>query len=300
MHNFLTDLSYIHCLAGCKVGMSLTKADGSKQLFDKGKIVRTCMRMGATYDLALTIAEKIESQIYEGIPTSIVFELIFKYMRKYRPGVRHIVDLRQGLSLMGSKPEFEAFVRLLLANEGFEVRPNQILKGRCVEHEVDAIAKRDGIIYFVEVKHHISYHALTGLDESRIARAVLEDVTESYQMGSVGYKIDKAMIITNARYSDHAIRYGRCRDITQIGWNYPVDNGLEKIIEKLKLYPISCLRGVRFEDRQRLIDSSFVLIKQLPQEDPVELARKTGLLLKTVEEIIEKAQNADSLWRTKL
>jgi len=51
-----------------------------------------------------------------------------------------------------------------LARSGFEVTPNRLLVGRCVEHEVDAIAKKDGITFFVEAKHHSMYHTLTGLD----------------------------------------------------------------------------------------------------------------------------------------
>ena len=109
---------------------------------------------------------------------------------------------------MSSKPEFELFVQVLLMNNGFEVRPGQILRGKCVEHEVDAIARKDGVTFLVEAKHHFSYHALTGLDESRIARAILEDVTEGSLPNITGWKIDRAMIVTNTRYSDHAIHYG--------------------------------------------------------------------------------------------
>ena len=79
---------------------------------------------------------------------------------------------------MDSKPEFEVFVRVLLANKGFEVSPNRIIPGKCVEHEVDAIARKGGLTYFVEAKHHVNYHTPTGLDESRIARAILEDISE--------------------------------------------------------------------------------------------------------------------------
>jgi hypothetical protein len=193
---------------------------------------------------------------------------------------------------MGSKPEFETFVQVLLAHNGFEMSPNQILKGRCVEHEVDAIARKDGITYFVEAKHHLNYHAPTGLDESRIARALLEDVSEGFQMGNMDFRVDKAMIVTNTRYSEHAIRYGLCRDIMQVGWNYPINQGLEKMIEEKNLHPISCLRGLRPEDRLKLVDSGLVLIRQLIAEDAWALARKTGLRQETIGEILEKAQHS--------
>jgi hypothetical protein len=270
----------------------VTKADGSKQPFDKEKVIRTCMRMGASRHLALAVADKVESRVYEGMPTAKVLELIFRFMRKDKPGVKHLYDLRKGLSLMRSKPEFELFVQVLLSHHGFEVSPNRILKGRCVEHEVDAIARKGGFTYFVEAKHHSSYHALTGLDESRIARAVLEDVSEGFQIGSSDFKVDKAMIVTNTRYSDHAIRYGLCRDIIQVGWNYPANQGLEKMVEEKGLHPLSCLRGLRNDDRQKLVDGGLVLIRQLLVGDALALARRTGLRRETVVEVLEKARHS--------
>jgi HJR/Mrr/RecB family endonuclease len=167
--------------------------------------------MGADSYIANDVAERIQRRLYEGITTEMILKLIFTYMRKYRPAVSHLFDLKRGISLMEPKPEFELFIQVLLAHTGFEVTPNQILRGRCGEHEVDGIARKDGVTYFVEVKHHLSYHALTGLDESRIAWAVLEDVTDAFTLGLTDQKIDRAVIVTNTRYSEHAIQYGKCK-----------------------------------------------------------------------------------------
>jgi Holliday junction resolvase-like predicted endonuclease len=219
----------------------VTKADGSKQLFDEEKIVRTCLRMGASREDALQIVQKVEGRLYEGISTRKILQMIYSLMRKQKPAVKHLFDLKYGISLMEPKPEFEAFIRILLVHSGFKVESNTILRGLCGEHEADAIATRDGMTHFVEVKHHNSYHALTGLDESRIARAILEDVTEGYSHGLSSIKIDRAMIVTNTRYSEHAMKYGRCRDILQVGWSSPEFFGLREMVEKHKLYPLSCL-----------------------------------------------------------
>lgn len=267
----------------------VTKANGSKQLFDREKVVRTCMRMGASRDDAYAVTEKIESRLYDGISTRQILQMIFRFMRRYKPGVSQLFDLKKGLSLMNSKPEFEMFIQILLAHNGFEVEPNQILKGRCIDHEVDAVARKNGVTYFVEAKHHVSYHALTGLDESRIAQAVLEDVIDGYASGKNKMKIDRAMIVTNTRYSDHATIYGKCKNILQIGWNSPANFSLQNMIEEKKLYPLSCLRGLRREVRMRLVTSGIVLIKQLLDEDSASIARKTGFSNVFVKELIEKA-----------
>ncbi len=267
----------------------VTKADGSKQSFDKNKVINTILRFGANYKVATEIAEKIEKRLYDGISTRQILNMIFRFMRKHQPGVKYVYDLKKGLSLMGSKPEFELFVQALLANNGFEVEPSRIVRGLCVEHEVDGLARKNGVTFFVEAKHHFSYHAHTGLDESRIARAILEDVTEQHARHG-GLKIDRAMIVTNTRYSTHAIQYGKCRDIMQIGWSFPDDSGLQKIIENRNLYPLSCLRNLKDTLRLRLVNSGIVLIKELIQQDPALLAKKTGLPVQVLREIIDEAK----------
>jgi hypothetical protein len=253
--------------------------------------------MGATIEVANEVAERVQNRLYEGITTQTILRLIFTFIRKQKPAVRYVFDLRRGISLMEPKPEFEEFIQILLAESGFQVKPNQILQGKCCEHEVDAVATKSGTTFLVEVKHHYSYHALTGLDESRIARAVLEDVTDAYELGVTNQKIDRAMIITNTRYSEHAVCYGRCRNIMQIGWTSPEDWGLRDIVEKSKLYPLSCLRGLSSELRLRLVNAGIVLISQLLNLDRSEIEKKTGVPQATVSSILEKAQHsADTLW----
>jgi hypothetical protein len=275
----------------------VTKADGSKQLFDREKIVQTCQRMGANPQVAIQVAQEIENNFYEGITTREILQKIFKLVGQHKPAVKHLFDLKQGISLMEPKPEFEVFVRVVLAHSGFQVKPNMILKGLCGEHEVDAIAVKDGLTYLVEAKHHSNYHALTGLDESRIARAIIEDVTEGYTSGVTEVKIDRAIIVTNTKYSEHAINYGHCRDILQVGWASPEGFGLRDIVEKYKLYPLSCLRGISTETRGRLVETGIVLIKQLLEQDCLYVERKIGLSHQTILSIMEKARHTtETLW----
>jgi HJR/Mrr/RecB family endonuclease len=266
------------------------KADGSLQLFDREKVVRTCLRIGANKQTADDVAKQVERRLYDGISTAKILQIIFQFMRKHKPVVRNIFDLRKGLSLMTSKPEFEVFVQALLARSGFEVSPNRLLNGKCVEHEVDAIASKGGVTFFVEAKHHSRYHTPTGLDESRIARAVLEDVVEGFALGKSDLKIDKAMIVTNTRYSSQAVQYGACRNILQIGWSSPKDQSLQSLIAGRNLFPLSCLRGLSVDFRLKLALSGIALFEQVIEEDTLNLARKTGLPREFIRSIKEKIE----------
>ena len=92
-----------------RLSVFVTKADGSRQLFDRGKVVRTCLRMGASREIAEEVAGRVERSVYDGVSTSKVLQLTVRLLRGYRPAIRHFLDLRRGLSLMDSKPEFEVY-----------------------------------------------------------------------------------------------------------------------------------------------------------------------------------------------
>jgi len=268
----------------------VTKADGRKELFDRGKVVRTCLRMGAARQVAETVAKKIETSLYDGIETQKILQMIFRQLSRHEPVVKHKIDLRKALSLMKSKPDFEFFIRALLSEHGYEVTPNQIVNGKCVEHEVDAIARKDGLTYIVEVKHHSNYHVLTGLDVSRVARAVFEDVTEGFELRLNSLKIDKAMIVCNTKFSEHAERYAECRGIKNIGWNSPPDLNIQTMITEKKLYPITYLKGLTITTTERLTQAGIILLKQLTAKDPRELRRETRLPKEALDVIIKRAR----------
>lgn len=109
-------------------------------------------------------------------------------------------------------------------------------------------------------------------------------------MGKSDLKIDKAMIVTNTRYSDQAVQYGNCRNILQIGWSSPIDNGLQSMIEGMNLLPLSCLRGLGMDARVKLALSGIVLFEQLIEEDTMELAKITGLPREFIRSIKEKIE----------
>ncbi|NLA38481.1 MAG: YraN family protein, partial [Methanomicrobiales archaeon] len=148
----------------------VTKVDGSLQPFERGRVWRTLRNMGVGEEDADRIAAEIEEAVPDGVKTTTVLRMIRTRASVVRPAVAHRLDLRKALSLIRPKPDFEEYVRILLQEHGYEVETGCILAGHCGEHEVDAIARKGGVTTFVEVKHHRSYHRMTGLDEGRIAR----------------------------------------------------------------------------------------------------------------------------------
>lgn len=267
------------------------KKDGTKQLFDRQKIIRTCLKMNASHEIAVTIADAIEKNVYEGMKTSTVLKMIFSNLRKYRPSAKYQIDLRKSLSLMKSKPDFELFVGMLLKEHGYTVTMNQIMHGKCGEHEIDAIAEKDGKIIIVEVKHHFDYHTRTGLDIGRISWAILMDLVEGYDAGITKLKVDKAMVICNTKFSDHAIDYATCRGIDHIGWGFPKDHDLQSMIEVKKLYPLTILRNIKPDVRDKLSVVGIISVKQLISMDVNTIIRKTGIGKEILDVLIEQVKS---------
>jgi hypothetical protein len=246
--------------------------------------------MHASRKVAEAVADKVERRVYDGIPTKKLLQMIFRYLKKYRPTVRHQIDLRKAISMLRSKPDFERFVQLVLREHGYEVTTNQIVRGKCVEHEIDAIAGLGGETFLVEVKHHYSHHTYTGLDIFREARATFEDLTEGYGLGLNSINFTKALVVCNTKFSKQASQYASCRGIKHIGWKAPPERGLEQVIEEKRLYPITFLKGLDRVTLEKLADGEVLLIRQLVEGSTSKIEKRTGIQRKRLIDLIERAK----------
>jgi len=279
--------------------VNVLKYDGSRQPFDKNKIYNTCIRMRATPQEASSVADKVAAKVYEGIPTKKILQLTFTFLRQHRPEIKHRIDLREAISLMRSKPDFERFIQLMLKAEGYDVEPNQIVQGSCVDHEIDAIARKEtgkgkgndvrNEVIYVEVKHHIQSHTYTGVGVFLEARATFEDIVEGFKQKKNNCNFNRVLVITNTKLSEHAIRYADCRNISHMAWHDPPERGLEEIVEQHGFYPVTLLRGVDRNIIDRLGDAGIVLLKQLADEDLYKLSRETRIPRNVLQELVSKA-----------
>jgi len=268
----------------------VTKFDGRKQPFIKSKIVRTCLRMHATPQQARAVADRIEKEAYDGIPTKEILRMIFTYMKDFKPEIKYQIDLREAISLLRPKPDFEKFVGLLLYSEGYSVEQNLIIPGKCVEHEIDAVARKGDEIIYVEVKHHMNHHTYTGLDVFLEANSTLEDLKEGYKEKKHNINFTKTLVVCNTKISEHAKAYADCKSIGYMGWRFPEQRGLESIIEEKKLYPITMLKSLDPKVEVRLGDSGIVLLKQILELRIEELENITKLPSNKVKKLLEEVK----------
>ena len=268
----------------------VTKFDGRKQLFDRNKVINTCLRLHATKEQAEAVVSKIEKKIYNGIPTKKILNMIFTYLKELKPEIGYRIDLKEAISNLRPKPDFEIFVALLLKELGYSVISNQLIPGKCVTHEIDAIAIKDKETIFVEVKHHLQPHTYTGVDVMLETQARLEDLREGFVLGKHKFNFSKALVVCNTKFSEHALQYAECKGISYIGWKAPAGKGLEDLVEEKKLYPITLLKELDFETEQKLGNIGIVTLKQLAEGDLKLISNKTRIGMKKLKILVKAAR----------
>mgnify|MGYP000150217789 CR=1 FL=1 len=210
----------------------------------------------------------MERRAYDGISTRELLDIVFEELAKVEPIFLEIVDLRSALGRLRSKPDFEVYARILLRSIGFKTKPNLMIKGKCLEYEVDGLAYSNGEVYIVEAKHHSNPHTYTKLEDVMAIFSKYMDIVEGFREGIHTINPAGVIIVCNTKFTEHAIRFAECKGIKLMAWRYPKSRGIEDIIRKGHLYPVSILKNLDNEEMYKLLDSGIILLMDLTKIDP--------------------------------
>ena len=70
-------------------------------------------------------------------------------------------------------------------------------------------------------------------------------------------------MVTNTRFTEDAIQYGKCCGLYLLSWDYPKDDGLKDRIDRLGLYPITVSTLLTNREKQFLLGREVVLCREL-------------------------------------
>lgn len=267
----------------------VTKRDGRKEEFDRSKIIRTCLRAGASQEVAEKVVEEIKRRIYDGISTDKILKMVLELLKKHAYTRASRYDLKMALLRLGPAGyEFEKFVARLLREYGYSTETNVYVEGMCVTHEIDVIAEKNGERYMIECKFHNIPGIYTGLKEVMYTYARFLDVTDGYKNGKNDVEFSNAWIFTNTKFSWDAKRFGECKGMMLTGWRYPEGKSIENMLEKKNLYPITVLESVG-EVKDALINASYIFCRDLLKADTKDLLKIADL--RTIEKIRSEARD---------
>jgi hypothetical protein len=273
---------------------TITKASGEVVPFSAQKLRASLLRSGANEETIQTIIGEIEKQLYDGMPTKKIYQRAFGMLKKYSKRHAAKYKLKQAIMELGpSGFPFEKFVAAILHQQGYRVKVGEIIKGRCVSHEIDVIAGKENKMFMIECK----YHNLAGINcdvkvPLYIHSRFLDLEKERITVPGIGSEFNQGWVVTNTKFTGDAITYGTCAGLHLVGWDYPEQESLRRQIDRSGLYPITCLTSITKKEKQNLLEKRIVLCKELMEDSSLlSIAHISGprarLVLKEVENLCD-------------
>jgi len=274
-------------IRGRPLVIRVVKSNGELEDFRPEKILRTLRRAGADKRTAREIVRKIEKKVYDGIATREILRLVKEMLSEEQPHVAMRYDLKSAIMRLGPAGfTFENFVAELLKCYGYQTRLRSVVRGRCVQHEVDVIAEKsdgDFVRAMIECKFHNLPGGAVGLKDVLYTYARFLDLNEFAEEGK-GERFDEVWLVSNTKASAEATRYAECRGMKLICWRYPPKLGLEKMIERKGTYPVTILPSVDRGTLEKLSAAGIVLVKQLLECDLSRIGISKARLKKLISE----------------
>jgi len=179
---------------------------------------------------------------------------------------------------------FEQFIAGLLEEYGYKTKVGTKQKGKVITHEIDIIAenKNNSKSYMIECKYHNQPGKHTKLHAALYTYARFLDL--------ISIKLNQPWLITNTKCSEDAINYAKGVNLKITSWKSPEKESLQKLIEQKKIYPITMLKTLNNETKEKLFKDKIVLVKDLINYPIKDLIKKTCLNEQEINKMIEEAK----------
>lgn len=271
--------------------LAVTKASGESVPFSEEKLRESLRRSGADTDQITHVLQELSPLLYEGISTKKIFRYAFRLLKKKSRPTAAKYHLKKAIMDLGpSGYPFEKFIGELLQSQGFAVKIGQIIQGHCVEHEVDIVGQKDGLKIMVECKYHNYPGIVSDVKVPLYIHSRFNDIVNQWRHVDTQPDIQyQGWIVTNTRFSGSAIDYGVCAGLVLLAWDYPMNNGLKDVIDKLGLYPITCLTSLTAPEKKALLEHKIVLCHELL--DNTSLLQHHGLSVSRIHTILHEVEH---------
>ena len=268
----------------------VVKADGKKELFDVAKLENSLKRAGAGSKSVSEIINHLKGHLTADISTHEIYKHAFELLYKAEHPIALRYSLKRAIQDLGpSGFPFEDFVAEVFRHQGFMAETGKIVKGFCVEHEVDVVAWNEEKLIMVEAKFHNEPGTKSDLKVILYVKARFDDLSKVTFKYGRERKLDEAWLVTNTKFTSTAIEYGSCQGgIRMVGWNYPPVGNLHDMILESKLHPLTCLVSLNGREKKALLDQGIVLCKTILENQ--ELLSVIGLTDVKVKKVIEEIE----------
>ncbi len=272
-----------------KNNLKVENLEGELEPFSSQKVYQSAKNAGADKETAEKITKEIEKQAYDQIKTENIFKEIKKLLKKEDFPTSLRFDLKKAIKRLGPTGfPFEKYIKSILEKQGFKTKINLYIKGKCCTYEIDFLAEKEKTIYIGECKYRNLFESSVDINFALINYARFLDVKKNKSFKNFS-KI-KSILVTNGKLTKKAIQYSECIGEDLLGWKYPKNNGLEKIIEKNYLYPITILPSLSGEIEKALILQKKMLVKDILNLNLLNFSKRNKISIKKLEKLKQEAE----------
>lgn len=245
--------------------IQIIKASGEKVKFSLNKLRRSLKRTGANNSTIDDIINVVRDELYQGISTKEIYNRAFALLKKKQPFYASKYKLKKAIYELGPTGfPFEHFVSAILKYDGYETTTNRVLQGVCVTHEIDIVAHKNNETTIIECKFHGEQGLKCNVKVPLYINSRYQDVKAHWNSNRKnGTKLTQGWVVTNTRFTEDALRFGKCVNLFLLSWDYPKGNGLKDRIDRLGLYPITVSNLLTNREKQFLLSRDIVLCKDL-------------------------------------
>lgn len=243
----------------------IEKANGEMEVFQVDKLKDSLRRSQATENEIDTIVENISSSLYNGMSSKEIYKKAFSLLKKINRTSASKYSLKRAISELGPTGyPFERLISALLRHNGYKTRVGDILQGKCVTHEVDVIAEKDGATYLVECKFHSDTKSVSSVKVPLYINSRFQDIQNNWNHDpNKTSHLKQGWLVTNTRFSLDALNYGECVGLHLLSWDYPENNGIKHNVDTYLLYPITTLTTLTKHEKDQLLEKDIILTKEL-------------------------------------
>jgi hypothetical protein len=248
--------------------IEIVKSSGEKVRFSLGKLRNSLQRSGADDLLTDQIVDKVRDELYQGISTKEIYNRAFALLKRKKSVFASKYKLKKAIYELGPTGfPFEKFVAAILEYSGFRTEVGKILNGACVTHEIDVVAEKNGAVEIIECKFHGEEGLNCNVKIPLYINSRFNDVKAHWEAKKNEKKaLHQGWLVTNTRFTEDALNYGRCVGLFLLSWDFPIDDGLKDRIDRLGLYPITVSTLLSNREKQFLLERGVVLCRHLMKE----------------------------------
>lgn len=250
------------------IAFDITKSSGEKAKFSITKLRSSLERTGADKEIVHQILNTVRDELYQGISTKEIYNRAFAILKKKKSYLASKYKLKKAIYEFGPTGfPFERFVSEIFKYSGYEVEVGKILQGQCVKHEVDVVAHKNDETKIIECKFHSEQGPKCNVKVPLYINSRYRDIKTFWNTNSKnGTKLTKGLVVTNTRFTEDALQYGKCCGLELISWDHPKNNALKDRIDRLGLYPITVSTLLTNREKQFLLSRDVVLCRGLMKD----------------------------------